>query len=42
MSKANGGGERGRGDYLMLDVETEGKRVTLITVCGPNEDTPEL
>ena len=35
--KADGGG-----NYLLLDVEVERKRFTLVTVYGPNEDTPDF
>lgn len=32
----------GSGNYLLLDVEVERKRFTLVTVYGPNEDTPDF
>ena len=30
------------GNYLLLDVEVERKRFTLVTVYGPNDNTPDF
>lgn len=30
------------GNYLVLDITIEGKRITLLTIYGPNEDCPKF
>lgn len=30
------------GNYLVLDISIEGKRITLLTIYGPNEDCPKF
>lgn len=29
------------GNYMVLDISIEGKRITLLTIYGPNEDCPK-
>lgn len=30
------------GNYMVLDISIEGKRITLLTIYGPNEDCPKF
>lgn len=30
------------GNYLVLDISIEGKKITLLTIYGPNEDCPKF
>ena len=30
------------GNYILLDITIQGKRITLVNIYGPNEDSPNF